>query len=363
MDAQPRFTRAWARATRPKDNDPAPRQVPSLCQSILGPPPVSVDGDPAPADAVTDLPATLPPTQSQPFVQPAWILPHPHGKDADPVNSDDKWFGVAASELYEPHNAYATSGEEGSKHHIHSRLRSGFSSLGDNDFHHVPPPAELSHSVALEDFVELPPRTASMVPINRRIYAPSCGPFRDPALAPVLDVSNNGLSLQPAPIIHVHNRAPAVQRGRGSEHTRQLRTRAHTQEPSSGPDFGVHLRRIHDHPSDNPYTMYLSSYAQNLRATEQRVPVKNGRRFQDPCQGEISSSAPAAMLNQVNPLVVSALCLGWPMFISLNYISRRMSEVGKSSVSAAGETWDIDKAGQVKFKTKRLKELSFESIS
>ncbi|KAJ4469995.1 hypothetical protein C8J55DRAFT_491942 [Lentinula edodes] len=40
-----------------------------------------------------------------------------------------------------------------------------------------------------------------------------------------------------------------------------------------------------------------------------------------------------------------------------------MSEVGKSTVSAGGETWDVNNAGQVKFKSKCLKELSFESIS
>lgn len=100
-----------------------------------------------------------------------------------------------------------------------------------------------------------------------------------------------------------------------------------------------------------------------MHLSDQRVPVKNGRRFRDPRQGEISSSVPAAMLNQVNPLVISALRSGWPTFISLNYFSRRMSEVGESSVSNGGETWDVDDAGQVKFKSKHLKELSFESIS
>ncbi|KAJ4466812.1 hypothetical protein C8R41DRAFT_925989 [Lentinula lateritia] len=100
----------------------------------------------------------------------------------------------------------------------------------------------------------------------------------------------------------------------------------------------------------------------DLRLAEQHVPMKNGRWFWDPQQGEISSSVPAAMLNQVNPLVISVLCSGWPAFISLNYFSRRMSEMGESSVLAAGETWDVNEAGQVKFKTKCLKELLFESI-
>ncbi|KAJ3905369.1 hypothetical protein F5879DRAFT_1001060, partial [Lentinula edodes] len=437
MDAQPHFTRARARATRPEDDDPAPRQRASLRQSILGPPPASADENPALSDGFADLPATPPPTQAQPFVQPAWILPRPNGEAAvrareairasrsrtqvsadfpsasppqlnapvdhpsrppsaafgspmaqDPVDSDEEWFGVAASALYEPNDAYATSGEEGSEHHIHSRSRSAFSSPGDDDFHRLPPPVELSPSVALEDFVELPPRLASSVPVNRSIHASSRGPFRDPASAPVPDFSNVTRGLQPAPTIHVHGGAPAAQRGRTYESTRRSRPRARTREPSPGPDFGAHLRRSsrslspvthyaparfdssslrssrnRDRPDNDPYAMHPLSYAQNLRAMEQRVPVKNGRRFRDPRQGEISSSVPAAMLNQVNPLVISALRTGWPTFISLNYFSRRMSEVGESSVSAAGETWDVDEAGQVKFKTKRLKELSFESIS
>lgn len=65
------------------------------------------------------------------------------------------------------------------------------------------------------------------------------------------------------------------------------------------------------------------------------------------------------MLNHV----ISALRTGWPSFISLNYFSRHMSEVGESTVSAAGETLDVDDTGQVKFKSKCLRELSFESIS
>ncbi|KAJ3803514.1 hypothetical protein F5876DRAFT_85151 [Lentinula aff. lateritia] len=322
----------------------------------------------------------------------------------DPVNSDDEWFGVAASALYEPNDAYATSGEEGSGRHIHSRPRSTFSSPGDDDVHRLPLPVELSPSgelvlflrasargltcqscqsvrfhanfppslVALEDFVELPPRLASTVPVNRSIHASSRGPFRDPSSAPVPDFSNAGRGLQPAPTIHVHGRASGTQRGRTYEPTRRSRPRARTREPSPGPDFGAHLRRSsrslspvthyaparfdssslrssrnRDRPSNDPYAVHPLSYAQNLRAMEQRVPVKNGRRFCDPRQGEISSSVPAAMLNQVNPLVISALRTGWPTFISLNYFSRRMSEVGESSVSAAGETWDVDDAGAV----------------
>ncbi|KAJ4468040.1 hypothetical protein C8R41DRAFT_871271 [Lentinula lateritia] len=392
MDAQPHFTRARARAARPEDDDPAPRQL-SLRQSILGPPPASADGNAAStvSDGLADLPATPPPTQAQPFVQPAWILPRPNGEAAvhardairvsrsrtqvsasppqlnvpadhpsrppsaafgspmaqDPVNSDDEWFGVAASALYEPNDAYATSGEEGSGRHIHSRPRSTFSSPGDDDFHCLLPPVELSPSV----------------PVHRSLHVSSRGPFRDPTSAPVPEFANAARGLQPAPAIHVHGQASGTQRGRTYEPTRRSRPRARTREPSPGPDFGAHLHRSsrslspvthyaparfdssslrssrdRDRPSNDPYAMHPLSYAQNLRAMEQRVPVKNGRQFCDPRQGKISSSVPAAMLNQVNPLVISALRTGWPTFISLNYFSRRMSEVGESSVSAAGET-------------------------
>ncbi|KAJ3858905.1 hypothetical protein EV359DRAFT_68623, partial [Lentinula novae-zelandiae] len=146
MDAQPCFTRSRARAAPPGEDDPAPRQSLSLRQSILGPPP----------GEVADTPVTPPPT----FVQPAWIIPRPNGEDAlcareaihasrthtqasnpadsppfsppprnDPIaqvsrasstargspmaqdsgNSDDEWFGVAGSDLYDPNDAYATS--------------------------------------------------------------------------------------------------------------------------------------------------------------------------------------------------------------------------------------------------------------
>ncbi|KAJ3925843.1 MAG: hypothetical protein NXY57DRAFT_1043769, partial [Lentinula lateritia] len=248
MDAQPHFTRAQARAARPEDDDPATRQVTSLHQSILGPPPVLMDGDPASGGPVTNLPATPPPT----FVQPAWILPRPHGEDTvrareairasrshtqfsnpadspsqlnipvdppsraspaafgspmaqDPANldDDDKWFGVDASDLYKLYNVYATSGKEGSGHHTYSRPRSAFSSPGDDNVHCVPPPVELSPSVVLEDFVELPPHTASSVPASRHLHAPSRGPFRDPASAPVPNFLQNGRGQQPAPTIHL----------------------------------------------------------------------------------------------------------------------------------------------------------------
>ncbi|KAJ3846262.1 hypothetical protein EV368DRAFT_70064 [Lentinula lateritia] len=428
MDAQPRFTRSRARAAPPEDDDPAPRQSLSLRQSILGPPP----------GEVADTPVTPPPT----FVQPAWIIPRPNGEDAlrarkairasrtrtqasnpadsppfslpprnDPIaqvshasstargspmaqdsgHSDDEWFGVAGSDLYDPNDANATSGEEGSGPAHHSRSRSVFSSPDATDFRRGIPPVELSPSVALEDFVEVPPRVPSAAPTasEHRRRAPR-GPFRDPALAPVPESSDNRPVLQPAPRIHASRRAAAEQRGRShhSEPHRHSRPRAHTREASPGPDFGSHLRRPsrllspvahyaparfdvsslrlgrnRDHPSSSLYALTYASHPQDLRISEQQVPVKNGRRFRDPRQGKISSSVPAAMLNQVNPLVISALRSGWPTFISLNYFSCRMLELGESSVSAAGETWDVDEAGQVKFKTKRLKELSFETIS
>ncbi|GAW05220.1 hypothetical protein LENED_007061 [Lentinula edodes] len=114
----------------------------------------------------------------------------------DPANSDDKWFGVAASELYKLNSAYATSGEEGSEHHTYSCPQSAFSSLGDDDIHRAPPPVELSPSVALEDFVELPPHIASMAPASRLLHVPLRGPFHDPASAPVPEFSNSGHGLK-----------------------------------------------------------------------------------------------------------------------------------------------------------------------
>ncbi|KAJ3928086.1 MAG: hypothetical protein NXY57DRAFT_978017 [Lentinula lateritia] len=237
MDAQPHFTRSQARAAPPGEDDPAPRQSLSLRQSILGPPP----------GEVADTPVTPPPT----FVQPAWIIPHPNSKDAlcafeairasrtstqasnpaespsfsplpcnDPIaqfshassttrgspmaqdsgHSDDGWFGVAGSDIYDPNDAYATSGEEGAgpAHHSHSRLV--FSSPTATDFHRDTPPVELSPSVALEDFMGIPPRVPSAAPTasEHRWRAPR-GPFRDPALAPVPEPLDSRPGLQPAP--------------------------------------------------------------------------------------------------------------------------------------------------------------------
>ncbi|KAJ3808982.1 hypothetical protein F5876DRAFT_78222 [Lentinula aff. lateritia] len=51
-------------------------------KDILGPPPDLADGDPASTGAGADVPVTPPPTQSQPFVQPAWIIPQPNGEAA-----------------------------------------------------------------------------------------------------------------------------------------------------------------------------------------------------------------------------------------------------------------------------------------
>ncbi|KAJ3861858.1 hypothetical protein EV359DRAFT_83913 [Lentinula novae-zelandiae] len=385
MDAQPRFTRSRARAAPPGDEVPAPRQSLSLRQSILGPPPGSSASDGAAA------PVTPPPT----FVQPAWILPRPNGEDAlrareairasrsrtqastpadspsitppphdipiarvshppsaalgspmaqDYGHSEDEWLGVAGSDLYDPNDAYASSGEEGEVPVLHSRSRLVYSSPLHADSHRDPPPVELSPSVALEDFVELPPRVSASLaeaPVLRR-GAHTRGPFRDPALATVPELSVGRTGLQPAPRIRSSHHTTAEQRGRSnrSDPHRQSRPRARTRETSPGPDFGSHLRRSsrslspathyaparfdrsslrlgrnRDHPSVDPYALT------DLRLAEQRVPVKNGRRFRDPRQGEISSSVPAAMLNQVNPLVISALRSGWPAFISLNYFS------------------------------------------
>ncbi|KAJ4470041.1 hypothetical protein C8R41DRAFT_870839 [Lentinula lateritia] len=233
-------------------------------------------------------------------------------------HSEDEWLGVAGSDLYDPNNAYATSGEEGEVPVLHSHSRSVYSSPLNADSHRDPPPVELSPSVALEDFVELPPRVSASLaeaPVLRR-GTHTRGPFRDPALAMVPELSVGRTGLQPAPRIRSSHHTTAEQRGRShrSDPHRQLRPRACTRETSPGPDFGSHLHRSSQ--SLSPAAHYAPA-----RLAEQRVPVKNGRRFRDPRQGEISSSVPAAMLNQVNPLVISALRSGWPAFISLNYFS------------------------------------------
>ncbi|KAJ4464604.1 hypothetical protein C8R41DRAFT_872067 [Lentinula lateritia] len=349
MDAQPHFTRAQARAAHPEDDDPASRQL-SLHQSILGPLQLWLT-ETQPRLSVMVLPTSplhLRPPKLSCLSNRLGCFP----ARMDPVNSDDEWFGVAASALYEPNDAYATSGEEGSGRHIHSRPCSTFSSPGDNDFHHLPPPVELSPSVALEDFVELPARLASTVPVlsgippllqsrNFPTLPGACNQLRrsmstvEPLVPKeaVLTSLPGGLALMPGlanpllaqtlELIFVVPLAPFLQ----SLIMRQL--------GSTAPPSGRAVTVIAHPMTHTPCIL---------------------------CR-EISSSVPAAMLNQVNPLVISALQTGWPTFISLNYFSRRMSEVGESSVSAAGETWDVDDASQVKFKTKRLKELSFETIS
>ncbi|KAJ4478546.1 hypothetical protein C8R41DRAFT_869382 [Lentinula lateritia] len=442
MDGQPRVTRARARVVQPEDDMAPARRSTSLRHSILGPPPdARLD-----AHLSAEAPATPPPTQSQPFVQPAWVVPRLNGEDAlqarnairnsrsasrvstpavfapdsphspnypeirgpatldspmaqDYPQSDEEWLGVAVSHPYEPNGAFATSGEEGLVPSHRSHPSRVYSPPGEDGYMRPSPhsgrqdsphrgsaeqghdplePLELSPSVRMLDFVEVPVRP----PTDSRTGAPPRGPFRDPSL-----VLFPGQGLQPAPDILPHRDSGSTRRGRTqqSEHHQHRRPRARTREHSPGPDFGAHLRR--SSRSLSPAAHYAparfdasslrvgrnnsrefgsapaAAYPSDPRLTEQRVPVKNGRRFKDPRQGEISSSVPAAMLNQVNPLVISALRTGWPAFISLNYFSRRMSEVGKSSVTAGGETWDVDDAGQVKFKSKRLKELSFEAIS
>ncbi|KAJ3806135.1 hypothetical protein F5876DRAFT_69207 [Lentinula aff. lateritia] len=294
MDAQPRFTRSRTRAAPPGEDNPAPHQSFSLCQSILGPPP----------GEVADTPVTPPPN----FVHPAWINPRPNGKDAlraheairasctrtqasnpaespsfspspcnDPVaqfsgasstaggspmaqdsgHSDDEWFGVAGSDPYDLNDAYATSGEEGAAPAHHSRLRSVFSSPTATDFHRDTPPVELSPSVALEDFVEISPRVSSTAPTasEYRCRAPR-GPFRDPTLALVPETSDSRPGLQPAPRIHSSRRTTAEHRGRGqhSKPYHQSRPRARTWEVSPGPDFSSHFR--HSSRSLSPVAHY-----------------------------------------------------------------------------------------------------------
>lgn len=210
------------------------------------------------------------------------------------------------------------------------------------------PLSRFLHLVRMRDFAEVVVRPVSAVPAHHRQQLTSHrGPFWDLSLASV-----SGHGLQPAPDIRAHK-----QRGRTS-YSHHSRFRARTREPSPGPDFGAHLRRPsrslspvvryppaqfdaaslrasrdqgQHHLSSTASSSYPPSYG---AATEQHVPVKNRHRFRDPRQGEISLTVPAAMLNQVHPLVISALRTGWPSFISLNYFSRRMSEVGKSLISS-----------------------------
>ncbi|KAJ3859123.1 hypothetical protein EV359DRAFT_68438 [Lentinula novae-zelandiae] len=287
MDIPPHLTRARARVARSDEDLPAPRHSASLCQSILGPPP----GDaPFQDNPGADGPATPPPTQVQPFVQPAWIVPRPRGEEAlhardaicssrsytrpptpapgsptspdvpavrgitafgspmaqDDPPSDEEWFGVLGDDLYKPNDASAPSGKEGtlpSRRHHSSTV---FSTPRDDGLHHLSPgpwgnaprepvadDLELSPSVLMRDFAEVVVRPASAVPAHHRQQLTSHrGPFRDPSLASV-----SGHGLQPAPDIRAHG-----QRGRTSQSHRS-RPRARTREPSPGPDFGAHLHR------------------------------------------------------------------------------------------------------------------------
>ncbi|KAJ3865072.1 hypothetical protein EV359DRAFT_63453 [Lentinula novae-zelandiae] len=158
MDPQPRVTRARTRAGRSDDDGGfEPRRSASLRHNILGPPPDALQDPRSPAET----PATPPPTQGQPFVQPPWIVPRLSGEaalqarnairdsrsataasiaansaapgsprspnyveirgpatlaspmDQDYPGSEEEWFGVAVSHPYEPNGASATSGEEG----------------------------------------------------------------------------------------------------------------------------------------------------------------------------------------------------------------------------------------------------------
>ncbi|KAJ3861579.1 hypothetical protein EV359DRAFT_66359, partial [Lentinula novae-zelandiae] len=247
MEIPPRGTRARARVIRPDED------LPETCHSILGPPPGDPLTGPPSASVGADAPATPPPTQSQPFVQPAWIIPRPPGEEAsrtrDPVRSsrsatrasspadflpgsppspavcgsyrgsehfnspmaqddfasDEEWFGMAGSNLYELNDASAPSGEEGEVPFHRTCPPMDFSSPGVDGFHrHSPGPAqgpnplELSPSMVMEDFAEVPLRWAPAVR-DSHLAAPPRGPFRDPSLVPV-----SGHGLQPAPQISLH---------------------------------------------------------------------------------------------------------------------------------------------------------------
>ncbi|KAJ4484616.1 hypothetical protein C8R41DRAFT_868485 [Lentinula lateritia] len=269
----------------------------------------------------------------------------PMAQDDPP--SDEEWFTPSGKEGTLPSGRHCSSVE--------------FSTPRDDGLHHLSPgpwgnvprepmadALELSPSIRMRDFAEVVVRPVSAVPAHHRQQLTSHrGPFWDLSLASV-----SGHGLQPAPDIRAHK-----QRGRTS-YSHHSRFRARTREPSPGPDFGAHLRRPsrslspvvryppaqfdaaslrasrdqgQHHLSSTASSSYPPSYG---AATEQHVPVKNRHRFRDPRQGEISLTVPAAMLNQVHPLVISALRTGWPSFISLNYFSRRMSEVGKSLISS-----------------------------
>ncbi|KAJ3854773.1 hypothetical protein EV368DRAFT_80302 [Lentinula lateritia] len=306
--------------------------------------------------------------------------------DQDYPGSEEEWFGVAGSHPYELNGASATSGKEGtvlSRRSYHSHGHP--SPREDNYMRHSPswdPPSGGEPKQGLNP-LEVSPSSDPFFLLHWGLH-PSFLTLLLPYASGTSQKDPSLAELQPAlDVLPGHNTQPS-QRGRAhhSDHHQLSHARARTREPSPGPDFGTHL--CHSSRSLSPAAHYAParfdasslhigrnhllapqalSYPSDTQLADQHVPVRNGRRFRDPRQGEISSSVPAAMLNQVNPLVISALQSGWPVFISLNYFSCRMSEVGESSVSAGGETWDIDDAGQVKFKSKCLKELSFKSIS
>ncbi|KAJ3929408.1 MAG: hypothetical protein NXY57DRAFT_963635 [Lentinula lateritia] len=292
MDPQPRVTQARTRAGRSNDDGGfEPRRSASLRHNILGPPPDALQDPRSPAET----PATPPPTQGQPFVQPPWIVPRLSGEaalqarnairdsrsataasiaansaapgsprspnyveirgpatlaspmDQDYPGSEEEWFGVAVSHPYEPNGASATSGEEGRVPSHRSYHYHGHPSPGEDDYmRHSPSrdppsggepeqglnPLEVSPSVRIRDFTEV---QLPAPHVRSQAEAPPRGPFRDPSLA----------ELQPAlEILPSHNTQPS-QRGRAcySNHHQQSHPRARTREPSPGPDFGTHLRR------------------------------------------------------------------------------------------------------------------------
>ncbi|KAJ3898008.1 hypothetical protein F5879DRAFT_927400 [Lentinula edodes] len=79
MNPLPRVTWAYTRAGRSNDDGGfEPHHSASLRHNILGPPLDALQDPRSPAET----PATPPPTQGQPFVQPSWIVPRLSGEAA-----------------------------------------------------------------------------------------------------------------------------------------------------------------------------------------------------------------------------------------------------------------------------------------
>ncbi|KAJ3845625.1 hypothetical protein EV368DRAFT_90395 [Lentinula lateritia] len=229
--------------------------------SILGPPPEPLQGGPP----TTDVPATSPPTQVQPFASPTWV-PHPSGEadlqarntlhnsrsatvtswDAisvapasppsptyteihgpatltspmaqDDPESEEGWFSVAVSHPYELNGASAASGEEGMVPSRRSHFSYSHSSPGaDKYMRHCGPPSggesgpgfhplETSPSVHMRDLTEV---REFAPPTDDTSRAGVQGPFRDTSLVKI-----PGFGLQPAPEILLSHNGNHPQRGR-----------------------------------------------------------------------------------------------------------------------------------------------------